>query len=210
MKYIRFQMVVLVGFILAFVGSALFKVAGAALFLPLQILWVNFLIDAPIAMAMGSDTTTPGLMSRKPRKASDPIISRRLGIRLTVGGIVMAALTLVIYQWAEVRYRPDVAQTMALITFSISHIFFALNLRHPYTTVFKMETLTNRNLLYAFGFVILAMILTTELPIFQRIFDTLSLTSAQWLDCLIAATFALVGGELAKLVYKIIKQDKED
>ena len=73
-----------------------------------------------------------------------------------------------------------------------------------------METLTNRNLLYAFGFVILIMLLTTELPLLQRIFDAVSLNSSQWVVCVIAAAFALVGGEFSKLVYKIIKQDKED
>ena len=122
----------------------------------------------------------------------------------------MAVLTLLVYQWAQIAYRVEVAQTMALITFSVSHIFFALNLRHPYTTIFKMETLINRNLLYAFGFVLLALTLTTELPLLQRIFNIVSLNVYQWTVCTLAASFALVGGELAKFIFKIVGQDKED
>jgi Ca2+-transporting ATPase len=123
----------------------------------------------------------------------------------------MAILTLLVYQWAKVTFSSEaVAQTMALITFSTSHIFFALNLRHPFTTVFKMETLTNRNLLYAFGFVILAMVLTTELPLLQRIFSTVSLTTYQWMVCVLVAALALVGGEITKLIFKLVRQDKDE
>jgi Ca2+-transporting ATPase len=201
-------MAVLVGFILAFVGSSMFRIAGAALFNPLQILWVNFLIDAPIAVALGRDSATPGLMARKPRPANENIINQRLGIRLTLAGMFMAVITLGVYQWAQTTYgSATVAQTMALITFSTSHLFVALNLRYPYTTIFRMETLANRGLLYAYGFVILMMILATELPLMQRIFSTTALTSQQWGVCLLVAALTLVVAEIIKFIYRLARRD---
>jgi P-type Ca2+ transporter type 2C len=41
MKYIRFQMGSLFGFILTFLGSALFYILGGIPFQPLQVLWAN-------------------------------------------------------------------------------------------------------------------------------------------------------------------------
>ena len=41
-KYIRFQMGVLVGFIVTFLGASIFNIVGGVPFVPLQTLWINF------------------------------------------------------------------------------------------------------------------------------------------------------------------------
>ena len=82
MKYVRFQLITLGGFILLFVGAGIFDVANGIPLTPLQILWVNFAIDVLLAIGLGFDAPAPGLMRRKPRDASAPIIDRALGIRL--------------------------------------------------------------------------------------------------------------------------------
>ena len=52
MKDVRFQLIMLGGFILLFLGAGIFDVAGGIPLTPLQILWVNFAID--VLLAMGS------------------------------------------------------------------------------------------------------------------------------------------------------------
>ena len=41
-KFIRFQMGCLFGFIVSFLGASIFNIAGGVPFLPLQTLWINF------------------------------------------------------------------------------------------------------------------------------------------------------------------------
>ncbi|HKD73910.1 MAG TPA: HAD-IC family P-type ATPase, partial [Ktedonobacterales bacterium] len=65
-KYIRFQMSTLVGFIASFIGAAIFNIAGGIPFTPLEVLWVNFAIDVPIAIALGFGKPSTGLMKRTP------------------------------------------------------------------------------------------------------------------------------------------------
>ena len=67
MKYLRFQMASLVAFIAVFLGATIFNIANGTPLDPLQILWLNFAIDIPLAIALGFDIPTPGLMERKPR-----------------------------------------------------------------------------------------------------------------------------------------------
>ena len=55
-----------------------------------------------------------------------------------------------------------------------------------------METLSNRQLLYAYGWVLLALVLVTELGLFQKIFDTAPLTRPQWVISLAAAAIFLM------------------
>ena len=66
-KFIRIQVANLFMFILAFIGSSAFAIAGTALLSPAQVLWIHMAIVAPIGAVMGLDLATPGIMDRKPR-----------------------------------------------------------------------------------------------------------------------------------------------
>ena len=75
MKYVRVQMIMLAGFILLFVGAGIFTIANGTPLLPLQILWINFAIDVLLALGLGFDAPTPGLMKRRPRSPDEPVIA---------------------------------------------------------------------------------------------------------------------------------------
>src|SRR5205085_4085857 len=70
-KYIRFQIAVLLGFIVAFLGASIFNVAQGVPFLPLQTLWLNFTTDLFLSIGLGYGAAASGLMNRKPRPADD-------------------------------------------------------------------------------------------------------------------------------------------
>ena len=59
-KYVRFQMTALVAFIVAYLGAALFRILGGVPFTPLVVLWINFLMQVPLAIALGFDRPRPG------------------------------------------------------------------------------------------------------------------------------------------------------
>ncbi len=75
-KYLRFQMSTLVAYIAIFLGAGIFDIAGGVPLNPLQILWLNMVIDIPIAIALGFDQPTKGLMARPPRPVGAPVLSR--------------------------------------------------------------------------------------------------------------------------------------
>ena len=144
MKYVRFQMITLGGFILLFLGAGIFDVANGIPLTPLQILWVNFAIDVLLAIGLGFDAAAPGLMRRRPRNANAPVIDRPLGIRLGLAALVMAVLALVVVAWGEHRYALEVATTMGMTTLGLMHIVAALEAREPEETIFKRYTIENR------------------------------------------------------------------
>ncbi len=129
MKYVRVQLVMLGGFILTFLGAAIFDIAHGAPLTPLQILWVNFAIDLFLAVGLGFDAPVPGLMSRPPRDAAARIVSRGVSARLTVASIFMAALVLGVVAWGQARYSLITATTMGLTTLSLMHVAAALEAR---------------------------------------------------------------------------------
>jgi Ca2+-transporting ATPase len=200
MKYIRIQLVMLGGFILTFVGAGIFDVAGGFPLTPLQILWINFAVDVLLAIGLGFDAPIPGLMQRAPRDASAPIVNRGLGIRLAIASIVMAGLAIGVVAWGEDRYGTAVATTMGLTTLSLMHIVGALEARELTGTIFTRYTIENRRFVQLIGMALVLTFLVTALSALQRIFDTVSLTSAQWGICLLGPLVFLAFAELGKLI----------
>jgi Ca2+-transporting ATPase len=203
LKYIRFQMAGLFSFILSFLAAAAFGVT-LVLFNPLQILFVNYFIQGAIGINFVFDTPTEGLMERKPRPANQRIMTWPLAIRLFIIGAITALVSVGAYQWTKTTTGDlAAAQTMAMVMFSIVHIPFSLSLRQPTETVFQRETFSNRNLWFGYGFVILALILVTELGILQNVFDTVSMTGQQWGICFIVALLYIFVGEIVKLILRL-------
>ena len=77
-KYIRFQMGVLVGFIVTFLGASIFNILGGVPFVPLQTLYVNFTTQVLQAIGLGYGVPAEGLMKRKPRASDEQILPRPL------------------------------------------------------------------------------------------------------------------------------------
>ena len=143
MKYIRVQMIMLAGFILLFLGAGIFDIANGTPLLPLQVLWINFAIDVLLALGLGFDAATPGLMQRRPRSPTEPVIAPALGVRLGFAGLLIAGGTLGVVAWGEDRYDLITATTMGLTTISLLHIVAALEWRDPYRSIFHRDTFAN-------------------------------------------------------------------
>ena len=207
MKYIRVQMIMLAGFILTFVGAAIFTIADGVPLKPLQILWINFAIDVLLAVGLGFDAATPGLMQRQPRSPDQPVIPRALGLRLALAGLLIAIATLAVVSWAEGRDGLAVATTMGLTTASLLHIAAALEWRDPSRSIFTRATVANGR----FNLLMLAALaltfLVTTVPGLRRIFDTVDLTGDQWRVCLIAVVAYLAVTEIGKLVLRLVEHE---
>ena len=200
MKYIRVQIIMLFGFILTFVGAGIFTIANGTPLLPLQILWINFAIDVLLAVGLGFDAPTPGLMKRRPRSPVEPVIRRSLGARLGFVGLLIAIGTLAAVAWAEDRHGLTVATTMGLVTASLLHIVAALEWRDPSRSVFHHSTIANGRFNRLMLAAIALTFIVTTVPGLQRIFDTIDLDGDQWRVCLIIAAVYAVLAELGKVV----------
>ena len=151
-KYIRFQMGVLVGFIVTFLGASIFNIVGGVPFVPLQTLYVNFTTQVLQAIGLGYGRPGEGLMKRKPRPSDEPILPRPLLIWVGIAGLVLGGATLGVIAWADDHYgNSAVARTMGLTTFAISNVIFSLTTRDERRSVFSLDVLEDRMFLLCTG-----------------------------------------------------------
>ncbi len=198
-KYIQFVMATLVGFIASFLLAAIFGVADGIPLNPLQILWINFVIDIPIAVALGFDKPMSGLMDRKPRPSNAPVLSRVQWLKVILLGIIMAVGIVFVEGYFEPIYGLAVATTMGVTALSISHIFNGLGYRSETASMFSRDYIGDRNQLMLYGITVLATLLVTEVGFLNRLFSTVSLNLNQWLICIGVGAILLVAQEVMKI-----------
>jgi Ca2+-transporting ATPase len=199
-RYIRFQMAGLFGFIGTFLGASLLFIAEGMPFLPLQTLWVNFTVQVFLAVGLGYGKAREGLMKDAPRSPTLPILPARLLTYLVFIGVVISVLTLGVISWATTQYGEAVARTMGLTTFALTNVWFALETADEEGSMFSATTLGNPVLLKAAGLALVATVVTSELGLLNRILDTVNLTTDQWLIALVLSLVVIVVAEVKKLL----------
>jgi P-type Ca2+ transporter type 2C len=201
LKYLRFQMSTLVAYIAIFVSAGIFGIADGIPLNPLQILWLNMVIDIPIAIALGFDEPSGSLMERRPRPVGAPVLSGRDWVRLCVQGFVMTVGALAAYQ-AGAKWGATIAATMLLTALSLSHLAAGLLARDPVGTILDRSALPGATQLRRYAVALAAIIVVTTIGLLQRIFHTADLDARQWAICLVPAAALIVVEELIKLALR--------
>jgi Ca2+-transporting ATPase len=196
--YIRFQMTALVAFIVAYLLAAIFLVLGGIPFTPLVVLWVNFLIQVPIAITLGFGKAAPGLMERKPRPLRQPILSRGQWARVTVMGMLMAVATVAVESIYESEGRATAA-TMGFVVFSLFNIVLGPMSRSETDTVFSRDTVSESKQLILIGAAFLLTVLPTQLDFLSDWLGLTELTGYQWLVAFGLALALVLVDEIVKV-----------
>ena len=199
-KYVRFQMGCLFGFIVSFLGASIFNIAGGVPFLPLQTLWINFTTLLFQAVGLGYGRPAAGLMERQPRQPDQPILTRPLFAWLISVGLIIEAGTLGVISWAEQAHTQAIAHTMGVVTFSLYALLFSIETRDERRTAFSLDTFSDSKFVIATGVSILTLLLTTVFGPLQAFLKTTSLDVRQWLICLTVALSIVVVSEIQKAV----------
>jgi Ca2+-transporting ATPase len=176
----------------------------------MQILWLNFVIDVPIAIALGFDQPTRGLMGRPPRPVDAPVLSAANWVRLCAQGAVMTVGSLVAYQVGHDQGGAVVGATMLLTTLSMFHVVAGVLSRDQVGTIFDRDAIPAATQLRRYGVAALAIVAVTTIDLLERIFGTTEMDGQQWGTCLALAGTLLVVEETVKLVLRRREHETPD
>ncbi len=201
LKYIRFMLVALVTYVVTFLLASLLNIAGGQPFSAVQILWINFLITAPVGIALGLDKETPGLMKRMPRPRAASIMSPAVMITVGLAGVFMSVAINVLIVFGENAYDvKEIASTMGLVAFSLMLVVAAFESRDEKASILTAETFDNKSLNITAAVEIILAILIAEGSFLPSLLGTTQLTGNQWLIGAVPALVLFIGWELGKLI----------
>jgi Ca2+-transporting ATPase len=200
-KYIRFVLVLLVVFVLTFLGATLFNIAAGEPFTPAQVLWIHFVVNAPFGFALGFDKASPGLMARRPRPRGESVLTT--GVMITVGlaGLVITIGLLSMIEAGQQLFGSDqIGQSIALTSFALCLIVAAVECRSETGTVLTTATFDSKQMNWAMlGEFVLA-VLVTQMDVFNRLLGTTQLNLGQFGWALVPPLALLVLWELGKYI----------
>jgi P-type Ca2+ transporter type 2C len=200
-KYIRFVLVLLVVFVLTFLGATLFNIAAGEPFTPAQVLWIHFIVNAPFGFALGFDKESPGLMARSPRPRGESVLTR--GVLVTVGlsGLAITIGLLCLIEIGQHLFGSiAIGQSIAFTSFALCLIVAALECRNETGTVLTTASFDSKQMNWVMlGEFVLA-VLTTQMDAFRRLLGTTQINLREFGWALVPALALLLLWELGKLL----------
>ncbi|GAB3110847.1 cation-transporting P-type ATPase [Streptomyces calidiresistens] len=169
-------------------------VMGTALpVLPTQILWVNMTTAVLLGLMLAFEPRERGIMDRPPRSPSQPLLTRALGLRvLLVGVLIVAAAMWLFAHERSLGASDEAARTAAMnvvIAIQVFYLFSCRSLRQP---AWRVGFFTNPWIHVGVGLQILAQVLITYVPVMNTLFRTEPIGFDTWARILALAALASV------------------
>lgn len=119
--------------------------------LPAQILWINLITDGITVLPLALEPDHADVMSRPPRKRTEPLLSKTIMHNVILSSAVIVAVTLSLF--AAVYYRTSdlaYARTVAFLALAGTQMFNLLNARSAKRSFFALKPGSNPSVIVAF------------------------------------------------------------
>jgi Ca2+-transporting ATPase len=170
----------------------------------LQLLWINIIMDGPPALTLGLENHKGDLMSFKPVKRSDNIVSKTMLIRILFHAVFTTTILALQYKTNFIGCSESQKETVLFSMFILFQLFNAFNCRElGKTSVFK-NIKDNKLMLIVFFITFVAQIILTQF--LGAFLKTTPLGINIWFKCILTCFSIIAVSELYKLVYRKIKE----
>jgi Ca2+-transporting ATPase len=191
-RFVKFQLSTNIGAILTITSASLMSLPIP--FNPIQILWINIIMDGPPAQSLGVEPSEANVMDRLPSTGN--IIPRRNLIKIGIAGVVMSVGTLLLYYYKLTSGASTIsAMSVAFTVFVMYQIFNVFNCK-------AKGMFPNKTLLIAVGASFLLQLGVLYIPYLQHVFRTTSITIMDWILILIVASSIFLTEFISEKVIK--------
>jgi len=169
----------------------------------IQLLWINLVTDSLPAISLGMERADDALMTRRPIDPKGGLFSGNMGIRITLEGLLIGALSLTAYL-IGLRYYGDAAvgSTLSFTVLSASQLFHSFNMRSD-KPLCKIGLFTNPWLCGSFALCMALQLSTVLFAPMREIFGTVALRGEQWGIAAMLSVCPLVILEIYKILLTI-------
>jgi P-type Ca2+ transporter type 2C len=124
-KFLQFQLTVNISAVFLTFISAVSSEEEKAVLSPVQLLWVNLIMDTFAALALATDPPTPDLLKRKPTPKDAPLITVEMWKMLIGQSILQLTISLTLFYAGPsiLDYETDELTTLIFNTFVFFQIF---------------------------------------------------------------------------------------
>ncbi len=171
-------------------------------FQPALIMWINFVSDTFIGLALGFEKAEKNIMKRKPTKNKGSLFSGDAGINIFTSAVFVGIGIIALYCVCTfvLKLSSEHVTTICFLFTCISELFHAYNLKSRTETLFNKEMFKNKILNWAFLGSLLLTVIVVVAPIvpIQHAMGITSINWWQWLMTLGCSVLIIPYFELVK------------
>ena len=170
-------------------------------FAPVQIILMELFMDLAASASFVAEPGEAGLMQRPPRDPSAKFMDRAMigSVFASAGGLFAAVSAAYLVTWYETGDLVR-AQTIAFVTWLLSHVLLAFNMRSEREPLWNLGPLSNRVMAWWGAATALYIVVVTLVPPVGALFKVVPLSAHEWW---LAISVSVVGAfwiELRKLL----------
>ena len=181
-------------------------------FSPALLLWINFVSDTFVGLALGFEKAEPDIMKKKPIKTRGNLFKGEAGFNIFVSAVFVAAMTLGLYAIGRFVFGLAAPQytTMCFLFICFAELLHAYNLKSQTNTLFSRNIFKNKILNWSFLGSALLTVLVVILPLgpVQVAMGLGNITWWQWLISLGMAVLIVPYIELVKWIIRLKEKRK--
>ena len=192
---------------LIFLGKPEYTIFTAPL-----LLWINFVSDTFVGLALGFEEAEKDIMKEKPHTKKGSLLKGKVAINIFLPSIFVAGILIALYTVMTLVYHvePTYATTFCFIFLCFSQLFHAYNLKSDTQSLFSSNPFNNKTL--NIGFLISAIltmiIVLLPIPALQNAFGICSIDWWAWFVAIGLAILIVPYMEIVKVLDRYLKRKK--
>jgi Ca2+-transporting ATPase len=206
---------------MSFVFAVHVPIAGLALIpvlarwplilLPVHIVFLELIIDPACSIAFEAEPEEPGSMQRAPRKADEPLLSRRRIVMSVLQGLSVLLVVFLVFLVARYRGESETtARTLAFAILVIGDLMLILTNRSWTLSILSTLRTPNRSLWWVVLGAAAMLVLVIYVPFLQTLFRFSPLHPVDIAVCLAGGIASLMWFEVWKLLRNKASAAKSD
>lgn len=198
-RFILFQLSVNVSALLLITVCALLNLPTP--FNTLQLLWINVIMDGPPALTLGLESAGQNIMSQKPVKRSESIVSKKMLLRIVFNGAFIGTIMLLQYCCNFIGVLESEKSNATFTLFILFQLFNAFNSRElGGESIFKN---IGRNKVMVVTFIAVFIVHFIMVQLLFGVFGVSPLSLISLIKTILTASSIVLLSELYKLAYRI-------
>lgn len=172
---------------------------------PTQILWINMTTAVFLGLMLAFEPKEPGIMQKKPRSPSQPILTKELIVKIIIVSIILLAASFLMFDH-EIRNGSSIeaARTTAVTVFIVIEAAYLINSRSLHAGLIKIGFFSNKFIFL--GILIMAVLQWAfiYLPFMNSAFKTAPLSGDVWLKIVAIGIGTFIVMEIEKVVSRLV------
>lgn len=189
-RFVKFQVSTNVGAIISIVAASLLSLPIP--FNPVQLLWLNIVMDGPPAQTLGMEGAEKDIMMRDPETGD--ILTRKTLLEILISGLVMAVGTTAVFAYELTNYNNTArAMTIAFTLFVVYQLFNAYNGK---ANSYKSSKYLYMGIIISF----ILQVMIVYIPQLQIIFRTTAISLIDWAVIVIVGFTIIIADKIMKVI----------